>query len=109
VEITVPNGDLRLKPGMFIRAQVEVQRVEEARIVPIESIVTRSDVQGLFILAADGEHARWQPVTLGIRDEDRVQVSGEGLEGEVITLGQQLLEDGSAVAVSKMTAGDAVR
>jgi RND family efflux transporter MFP subunit len=109
VEITVPNSDLRLKPGMFIRAQVEVQRVELAKIVPAESIVTRSDEQGLFILAPDAEHVIWQPVTLGIRDGDRVQIIGEGLDGEVITLGQQLLEDGSAVSVSKMTAGDAVR
>ncbi|MDF7797998.1 efflux RND transporter periplasmic adaptor subunit [Pontiellaceae bacterium B1224] len=109
VEITVPNSDLRLKPGMFIRAQVEVQRVEEASIVPIESIVTRSDEQGLFILAADRQHVLWRPVTLGIRDGDRVQVSGEGLDGEVITLGQQLIEDGSAVAVHTRTAGEDVR
>lgn len=109
VEITVPNSDLRLKPGMFIRAQVEVQRVEQASIVPIESIIKRSDEQGLFILAADGQHALWRPVTLGIRDGDRVQVSGEGLDGEVITLGQQLIEDGSAVAVHTRTAGEDVR
>ncbi|MDF7808812.1 efflux RND transporter periplasmic adaptor subunit [Pontiellaceae bacterium B12219] len=109
VEIMVPNSDLRLKPGMFIRAEVEVQRVEQAKIVPAESIVTRSDEQGLFMLAADGTHALWRPVTLGIRDGDRVQISGEGLDGEVITLGQQLIEDGSAVSVHPTTAGEEAR
>jgi RND family efflux transporter MFP subunit len=100
VEIEVPNRDLRLKPGMFIRADVEVRRAEEAIIVPAQSIVTRSDVQGIFLVSPDGGHARWQAVTTGIRAGEKVQVTGEGIEGRVITLGQQLVEDGSAITIA---------
>lgn len=99
VEISVPNRDLRLKPGMFIRADVEVRRVEHAVIVPAESIVTRSDTQGLFLVAPDGTHALWRAVQPGIREGGRVEVIGEGLSGRVITLGQQLIEDGAAIHV----------
>ncbi len=99
VEIAVPNGDLRLKPGMFIRADVEVRRLDDAVIVPAESIVTRSDMQGIFLVAPDGQHAQWRTVKAVIREGKRVEVLGEGLIGRVITLGQQLIEDGSAINV----------
>jgi len=41
----------------------------------------------------------WRPVTVGIRDGSRVQIEGEGLSGRVVTLGQQLLKDGSAIII----------
>jgi RND family efflux transporter MFP subunit len=103
VEISVPNPDLRLKPGMFIRANVEVRREDNATIVPAESIVTRSDVQGVFTVAADGQHAEWHSVAVGIREEKRVQIKGAGIEGQVVTLGQQLIEDGSAIIIAEST------
>jgi hypothetical protein len=41
----------------------------------------------------------WRPVQVGIRQGDRLQISGEGLQGRVVTLGQQLLDDGSAIRI----------
>ena len=35
-----------------------------------------------------------------IRDNGRVQVSGEGIAGRVVVLGQQLLKDGSAITIT---------
>lgn len=104
VELAVPNPGQRLKPGMFIRAHVQVRREDNAKIVPAESIVTRSDVQGIFTVTEDGQHAQWRAVTVGIRDGERVQVLGEDLEGLVITLGQQLIEDGSEITVAEAPA-----
>lgn len=101
VEVAVPNSDIRLKPGMFIRADVQVRKLDDAVIVPAESIVTRSDVQGVFLVAPDGTHAMWRAVETGIRDGARVQVLGEGLSGRVVTLGQQLIEDGSPITVAE--------
>jgi hypothetical protein len=46
---------------------------------------------------------------VGIREGNRVQVEGEGLSGLVVTLGQQLLNDGTQITVpteqNKTTAG----
>ncbi len=104
VELTVDNPVLALKPGMFVRASVLLQRVEEARIVP-DAAVVRRDGAGVFVV--DGAAARWRAVETGIRDGDRVAVvGGELAAGErVVVLGQQLLDDGSAVIV----AGDSGR
>jgi hypothetical protein len=40
-----------------------------------------------------------RPVTVGIRQEGRVQVLGEGVTGQVVTLGQQLLDHGSRITM----------
>jgi hypothetical protein len=43
----------------------------------------------------------WRKAEPGIRQADRLQVSGEGLQGQVVVLGQQLLDDGSAILVTE--------
>ena len=100
VELRIENEALKLKPGMFIRAQVEVDRVEGATIVPQSAIVTRSDIQGIFLVSEDGDRAEWRTVRVGIREGAKVQVLGDAIRGKVVTLGQQLIEDGAPIRVS---------
>ena len=100
VELRVENPKDELKPGMFVRAKVTLRRVEGATIVPVAAIVRRGGETGVFVLA--GEKVAWRSVTLGVRQGERVEVlGGSPLSGEVVTLGQQLIGDGSAVRVPK--------
>lgn len=99
VEVRASNPHQRLKPGMFVRATLVLQRVERATIVPRQALVSRDDRQGLFLLTDQGSRVRWQTVEVGLLQDERVQVSGEGVTGQVVTLGQQLLADGSNVRV----------
>ncbi len=100
VELKVENTDLRLKPGMFVRIRVILESIEQATIVPEAALVTRDEKTGVFMLNPDGASVRWQPVEPGIREGRRVQVmANRVLEGSVITLGQQLLDDASSVTV----------
>jgi len=100
VELTIKNPDQRLKPGMFIRATVVLDRLAEAVVVPEQALSTRGDRTGVFVLSGDGQTVAWREVTVGIRDNGRVQVEGDGLSGRVVTLGHQLVDDGSKVTVS---------
>jgi RND family efflux transporter MFP subunit len=100
VEITVDNPLHRLKPGMFIRAAVVLAEETEATIVPEQALTIREDRSGIFILGEDERSVIWREVTVGIREGNRVQVIGEGLSGRVVTLGQQLVDDGSPVTIS---------
>jgi len=100
VELKIKNPGQRLKPGMFIRATVVLDRLAEAVVVPEQALSSRGDRTGVFVLSEDGQTVVWREVKVGIRDEGRVQVEGEGLSGKVVTLGQQLVEDGSRVTVS---------
>jgi RND family efflux transporter MFP subunit len=106
VEIRAENPGLRLKPGMFVRATVTLERVAGATIVPEQAVTKRDEQQGVFVLAGDGRSVAWRPVTVGVRQDRRVQVTGEGLGGRVVTLGQQLLEDGSPVSAAGGGRGD---
>lgn len=101
VEVDVDNADLRLKPGMFVRVTVVLDRVEDATIVPEQALVRRDGRDGVFVVAGDGQTVAWREVEVGFRQGGRVQVTGDGLNTQVVTLGQQLLEDNSAVSVAE--------
>lgn len=98
LEIELANEDRALKPGMFVRAEVMMQRVPDATIVPEAALTVRGGATGVFVVDDDGAHVTWRPVHVGIRQDGRVQVTGEGVAGRVVTLGQQLIDDGSAIA-----------
>ncbi len=97
VELQVDNADGRLKPGMFVRATVGLDRQEQARIVPAEALTSREGQDGVFLYDEAQGQVRWVPVTAGVREGDRIAVSGEGLSGRVVTLGLERLADGSPV------------
>ena len=100
VEVRVDNPQLRLKPGMFVRISLVLKQFADTRHVPEQALVTRNGQSGLFVVAEDGQSVTWREVTVGIRQGDRVQVSAENLGGRVVILGQQLLKDGSRIAIA---------
>lgn len=97
IEVQVNNLDKRLKPGMFVRAEVILRKLDKTTIIPLRALTRRDDREGVFILSEDGSKVAWKTVATGIRQGDRLQVLDEELHGRVVTLGQQLLKDGSAV------------
>lgn len=103
VELELPNDDRLLKPGMFIRATITLRTVNDAVIVPFSAVTTRDGGSGLFVVDPEGAQVTWRPVQLGVRQGDRVQVSGDGIRGRVVTVGQQLIEDGSAITIPAPT------
>ncbi len=84
---------------MYIRAEVELDSVSEAIIVPDEALTTRNDQTGVFVVNEDGDTVSWRTVEVGIREGKRIQVKGHGLTGRVVTLGQQLVDDGSRITI----------
>ena len=100
IEMLIDNPQYRLKPGMFIRAAVVLSRVPEATIVPEQALTIRDDKSGVFIVSEDGQSVVWREVKVGIREGDRVQVEGAGLSGRVVTLGQQLVNDGAPIMIA---------
>ena len=102
VEIEIPNGDQRLKPGMFIRAQIEFDRHDDATVVPVAALARRDGRQGVFLVDTENLKARFVAVTVGIVNNELAEVLQPPISGSVVTLGQHLLEDGSAITLSSM-------
>ena len=77
VELTVDNPDHRLKPGMFVRARVVLERAEDATIVPVAALATRGDQDVVFVL--DGPGRSTGPDSMpGELTEDIDSVTGRG-------------------------------
>ncbi len=103
VEIAADNGDGLLKPGMFVRVMVVLDEREAHTIVPAQAVRTRDGRDVVFALdtGTDGVRTvREIPVTVGIRSNDRVEIREPRIETPVVTLGHQLLDDGSPVKVA---------
>lgn len=100
VELLVHNTDRRLRPGMFVRATLLLDRVENAVIVPQAALTRRNNEVGVFLVDASGTSVRWVPVQTGIREGDRVEIVSPRLQGRVVVLGQQLIEDGAAITIA---------
>lgn len=107
VEIDIANEDMRLKPGMFVRTQLQFAVHENAATVPISALVTRNGTQGVFLADRQELIARFVPVRLGIVTSDRAEVLDPSLSGEVVTLGVHLIVDGAAIIIPDSREGAA--
>jgi RND family efflux transporter MFP subunit len=99
VELAIPNPDGALKPGMFVRAKMEFAKHDGVTRVPVTALVRRNGQQGVFLADAESQKAKFVAVTLGIVDERAAEVTEPPLAGNVVTLGQHLLEDGAAIVL----------
>ncbi len=99
VELTVANPEGDLKPGMFVRAEVVLDRVEDATIVPQQAITQRADQPVVFVVDEESQTAKRVPIEAGIAQGGRVQIVSPPLTGRVVTLGQAFLDNGSAVRI----------
>lgn len=104
IELVISNPKIKLKPGMFIRAIVDVRTIPNATLVPEMAITSRDDQTGVFIITEPDKNrsdltVSWHPVTLGFIEKGQAQISGAGLSGRVVILGQHLLNHGSVISI----------
>jgi HlyD family secretion protein len=99
MEVEVPNGDFRLKPGMYARVQITVDHRDAALVVPRNSVVDFEGKRGVF-LASDSK-AQFREVTLGLQEAERVEVVAGLGEGEkFVTTGAAGLKDGDTIVLA---------
>ena len=84
---------------MFSRCTLELDRVENAISVPEMAITRRNNQSGIFLVSEDGNTVKWVKVQPGMKDGSRIQLLDTDISGQVVTLGQQLIQDGSTIRV----------
>lgn len=104
VEIRLENPDRMLKPGMFARVELILDRHARVLSVPEEAIIEVGDESFVYVVT-DGTVSR-RAVGTGLRQSGRVEIQS-GLTGSerVVTIGWQNLTDGSAVDVVETSSG----
>ncbi len=95
IEIEIPNGDYRLKPGMYARVSIVTDNKKEALVVPLNALVDVNGRRGVYVPSQAGT-ASFRAVRVGIEEETQAEVL-EGLnDGDtVITTGAAGLVDGA--------------
>jgi multidrug efflux pump subunit AcrA (membrane-fusion protein) len=98
VEILVDNHDYRLKPGMFARASLIVQRRDGVLLLSKDSLLRQKGASRVFV--HDNGKASLKEVMIGLQGEQYVEVLKGLREGdEIIVAGQYELTDGMPVHV----------
>jgi multidrug efflux system membrane fusion protein len=109
VEVTIPNRDGALRPGMIATIQLENQNVDSpktsAPAVPLTAIVKDSAKSGSYaVFVVDGQSnnllAKLRPVTPGAIAGHGIQIASGVSAGErVIVSGAARLRDGERITV----------
>ncbi len=90
--------------GQRAEAFIKVEQVEDTVTLPAGLVQRREGVEGVFVLSDD--HAKWQPIELGLRNRDSVQVTGGLAAGDVVVTPIKpgaVLRDNQPVAVQSET------
>ena len=102
VTVSLDNDDGRLKPGMFVRVDVRVDRRENALLAPLEAVVALRDQSSLFVIE-DGVAARRQVATGYVSDGNIEIVDGVAAGETIVASGQDGLREGAPVRVVAST------
>ena len=98
VEIRIANREHRLKPGMFARVNIIIEKKENALLVPIKAVLSENNCR--FVFVVDGSTARKKEVKTGMYQTDSVEIiDGLGVGEEVIIEGNYGLKDGANVLI----------
>lgn len=94
----VPNGDGRLRPGLFVRVLLDTASAGDSVLVPEQALTAR---QGrVYVFKVVGDKVAETEVTLGRRQAGTVEiVSGLAAGDRIVTAGQQRLRDGTRIEI----------
>ena len=99
VTVEVYDESLKLKPGMFVEVRIVIGVKEGVLVIPRKAILFKQNKTFVFVMDRRSQVAQ-QEVTLGLTEEDLVEITGGLEEGNVIVVvGVESLKDGQRVEV----------
>ncbi len=100
VRVDIDNKNLKLKPGMFVRLNLVFSVRDNVQAIPRQSIIIRDGVTGVFLHNAQTSTAEFIAVETGQLDNELIEITSPKLTKDVITLGNQRLNNNSNVVVN---------
>jgi membrane fusion protein (multidrug efflux system) len=99
IEIDLENPGEELLPGMTGQVSIVTERRKDALVVPVTAVLTLE--QGAWLFVVREGRARRVPVQLGVDLGDWLEVrTGIARSDKVITVGRDLVADGTEVTVA---------
>jgi RND family efflux transporter MFP subunit len=100
VKVTVEAYDesLRLKPGLFVEVRIAIGQKENVLVIPRKAILYKQNKTFAFIV--NGRQVIQQEITLGLTEEDEVEITAGLEENQTIVLvGVESLKDGQRIDI----------
>jgi len=99
-KILIRNSELKLRPGMFVKADIVVEKADSAIIIPKDVIQTSRQRKIVYIV--DKNTAFQREITIGLEDENNAQVLTGLAENEnLVVRGYETLRDNSKVKIQR--------
>ncbi|MFV0520986.1 MAG: efflux RND transporter periplasmic adaptor subunit [Mangrovibacterium sp.] len=90
VEITIPNADHRLRPGMFARVSVNLGE-QEAMIVPSSAVMKLDGTNKRYVFVVRDNKAVYVDVKISARFDDSLEIKSDDLkEGDQLVVSGQV-------------------
>lgn len=101
VEVKVQNTNLKLRPGMFSKVQLNLGK-GDAILIPSAALIKQTGTNDMFVFLNKNNVATKTAVKTGQMIDDKIVIL-EGLNGgdELIVVGQNKLEDKSPITIVK--------
>lgn len=97
VEITTDNPQHLLKPGMFIKVSLVIEKRSKVPLILKEAIISREP--DAYVYMVEDNRAKMRKISLGIHDGPLYEVTQGLKENEmVVIVGQQRLYEGASVS-----------
>ncbi len=102
IELEVGNKDERLRPGMFTRATIELEKIK-ALVLPAIAVLKLQGSNERFVFLEKNGKAQRVIVELGERYDDMVEIITDDIKAgdKLIIAGQSRLLDGMEVSISQ--------
>ena len=99
-KLLIDNNQLKLRPGMFVKADIVVEKADSAIIIPKQVVISRRNQKYVYIV--ERNNAVLRNIQTGLEDEVNIEVT-EGLneDDNLIIRGYETLRENSRVKVLK--------
>lgn len=99
-KVLIDNNRLKLRPGMFVKADIVVDKADSSIIIPKDVVLSRRNRKYVYIVEKNTAIVR--DIQTGLEDEDNIEVT-QGLKenDNLIIRGYETLRENSRVKVLK--------
>jgi RND family efflux transporter MFP subunit len=99
-KLMIQNGSLLLRPGMFVKVNIVVDKTDSAIIIPKETVT--SNRQRKYVYIIEKNTALLRDIKTGMEDEDNIEVlEGLNVNDNLVVKGFETLKENSKVKVQK--------
>ena len=99
-KLTIQNEQLLIRPGMFVKADIVVDRADSAVIIPKETVM--SNRQRKYVFIVEKNTAILRDIKTGMEDGNNVEVlDGLKINDNLVVKGFETLKENSKVKVQK--------